>query len=155
MVKIKGPYDPVEQVCSDTVGHSMTQKQFKHECDINNILSKYTEYGYCEHVMNAEPRYLDCSSLTAKTFQEHLDFALDFEEHFDSLPQEVRDRFNDDPEEMMEFLSEEENYNEAVALGLLPKDASREEAKRSEATKGEASSQTPSLEATSREDSSV
>lgn len=153
MVKVKGPLDPVEEVHTDTEGHSMTQQQFKQECDINYILSRYTEYGYCEHVMGVEPKYMDCSSLTAKTFQEHLDFALDFEEHFDSLPQEIRDRFEDDPALMMEFLSDEANYDEAVKLGILTSDGSANGTAQGDVQLSDQAVQTPSLDADGREES--
>lgn len=153
MVTVKGPLDPVEEVHTDTVGHSLTQQQFKQECDINYILSRYSEYGYCEHLMNVEPKYMDCSALTAKTFQEHLDFAMDFEDHFDSLPQEIRDRFEDDPALMMEFLSDEANYDEAVKLGILTSDGSVNGASQGDVKLNEHAQQTPSLEENGREES--
>lgn len=152
MVVVKGPLDPVEEIHTDTVGHSMTQQQFKQECDINYILSRYSETGCCDHVMNKEPRYMDCSSLTAKTFQDHLEFAFDFEEHFDSLPQEIRDRFEDDPTLMMEYLSDESNYDEAVKLGILASDGSSEVTQRSEVPVSDQALQTPSLEGNGREE---
>lgn len=117
--KIKGPYDPVDEVDTNTIGISMTQQQFKDECDINNILRRYAEYGTCDHMMRKEGRYVDCSDITAKTFQEHLDFMLDFEEHFDSLPEKVREYFDDDPTMLMEYLADGRNYDKLSELGVL------------------------------------
>lgn len=141
-LKIKGPYDPVEEVYSDTVGPSLTQQQFKDECDINNILRRYSEYGYLDHVTKSQPRYMDCSSISARTFQEHLDFMMDFEDHFDSLPEEVRQRFDNDPSLMMEFLSDEGNHEEAMRIGLLKGEAQNNEPQRSE---GEAPQASPEV----------
>lgn len=138
-LKIKGPYDPVEEVHSNTVGPSMTQQQFKDECDVNNILRKYSEYGHLDHVNRAQPRYMDCSSISAHTFQEHLDFMMDFEDHFDSLPEEIRKRFDDDPSLMMEFLSDERNHEEAMRIGILKGEAPVVEPQRSEGEAPEAS----------------
>ena len=39
--------------------------------------------------------------------------------YFDNLPAKLRERFGNDVREMMAFLSKEENYEEAVKLGLL------------------------------------
>lgn len=118
-LKIKGPYDPVDEVDTNTTGISMTQQQFKDECDINNILRRYSEYGTCDHVMRKEGRYVDCSDITAKTFQEHLDFMMDFEEHFDTLPEKVKEYFDDDPTMLMEYLADERHYDKLAELGVL------------------------------------
>lgn len=40
-------------------------------------------------------------------------------QYFDNLPAKLRERFGNDVREMMAFLSKEENYEEAVKLGLL------------------------------------
>lgn len=122
---IKGPYDPVEECNTDTVGHSLTQQQFKDECDIHRILTRYAEYGTCDHLMRVAPKYVDCTHISSKTFQDHLDFMMDFDDYFDSLPQEVRDKFDDDPEAMMEYLADEKNFEAACELGIISKDSER------------------------------
>ena len=40
------------------------------------------------------------------------------QQSFDSIPSEIRDRFNNDPKLLIDFLSKEENMEEAVKLGL-------------------------------------
>lgn len=141
-LKIRGPYDPVDEVDTNTVGESMTQQQFKDECDINNILRRYADYGTCDHIMRKEGRYVDCSDITAKTFQEHLDFMLDFEEHFDSLPEKVREFFDDDPTMLMEYLADGKNYDKLTELGVLK----RKDSEASEPTSGKTATETPASE---------
>ena len=41
------------------------------------------------------------------------------QESFDSLPAKVRDRFKNDPANLIEFLNDESNRDEAIKLGLI------------------------------------
>lgn len=54
-------------------------------------------------------------------FQTHMDRIVSAQQQFDSLPAEIRDRFDNDPAELLDFVSDENNRDEAIELGLVPK----------------------------------
>lgn len=70
-------------------------------------------------VMKGKPLYGDFSS--GKDLLDMKLKLLEAEEQFMSLPAAVRSRFKNDPAEIVDFVSKEENRDEAVKLGLIEK----------------------------------
>lgn len=101
---------------------SLTQQQFKEECDINNIIARYETTGLLTDPLHPGtrmpqfgdfsnvPDYLHAQTIIART-----------REAFEALPSKIRDRFDNDPAQMLEFLQDESNREEAVKLGLIDK----------------------------------
>lgn len=79
--------------CSDSP--SMTQQQFKASADINNILKQFDRTGLITHVAKGTPLYLDVSEMP--DYRTALDHVRQVEDHFMTLPSEIRARFNNDP----------------------------------------------------------
>jgi Chlamydia-phage Chp2 scaffold (Chlamy_scaf). len=52
-------------------------------------------------------------------FQSAMNVLVQAERSFMGLPANVRKRFSNDPGQMMEFLNDSSNYDEAVKLGLV------------------------------------
>lgn len=96
---------------------SMTQQQYKDECDINNIMKKYTSTGQFTHVTSKKGIYGDFSEI--KDYQGMLDTVMMAQDAFATLPAEVRSRFRNDPGYLLDFLQDEKNYDEALKLGLV------------------------------------
>lgn len=94
---------------------SMTQQQFKDEVDINNIIAKY-QNG--EHVDFARRQgvYADVSEIT--DYHESINKIKRADQAFSALPAHVRNRFGNDPEQLLEFLQDPHNYDEGVKLGI-------------------------------------
>lgn len=88
------------------------------EVDINNII-KRIQKGATPPSLNGEPFYGDVSELSdlADAFMK-IQAANDL---FMSYPADVRERFQNDPVKMVEFLEDGKNYDEAVKLGLALK----------------------------------
>lgn len=97
-------------------GPSLTQQQFKDECDINNILRSYTETGTINHINRKNHLYGDFSDIP--NFQESLDIVRYAEEQFMLLPAKVRARFENDPAQLVAFCNDPNNMQEAIELGL-------------------------------------
>ena len=99
---------------------SLTQQQFKEECDINNIIARYETTGLLTDPLHPGtrmpqfgdfsnvPDYLHAQTIIART-----------REAFEALPSKIRDRFDNDPAQMLEFLQDESNREEAMKLGLV------------------------------------
>lgn len=108
---------------SNTV--SMTQQQFKDECDINNIVDhnlRYKDPAFITRmqlqgkVSMAQPIYGDFSEVG--DYMHSLEVIKNAQEQFNCLSAKVRDRFDNDPVKMLEFVSDSNNYDEGVRLGL-------------------------------------
>jgi len=103
--------------CEDA---SLTQQHFKDECDINNILRQFNVTGILpENALS--PRYGDFTGVV--DYHSALNQVIAAEDEFMSLPAELRARFQNDPAQLIAFLENAENKNEAIELGLVNKPA--------------------------------
>lgn len=103
---------------------SLTKQSMSDECDINKIMERFEKTGILTHANDSSPRYGDFSDVV--DYDESLRVVMDAEESFMSLPAKVRARFQNDPSELIEFVRDPANLNEAISLGLVPpKEAAR------------------------------
>lgn len=93
-----------------------TQQQFKDQCDVNNIMKKYRLTGELNHINKKQGIYADLSD--SPTYQAALEIIIKAENTFSELSSDVRKRFNNDPHEMISFLENPQNNEEAIKLGL-------------------------------------
>lgn len=104
---------------------SLTIGSAKDECDINLILDTYKKTGKLPNTvvgqsfMARNPMYGDFSGITDYT---SIRYKLDeAERQFMELPAHIRKRFDNDPQKLVAFLSDERNREEAEELGLIEK----------------------------------
>lgn len=102
-------------ICGDK---SRTQQSFKEECDINRILAKFRKTGELSHLTDHEPQYGDFSS--SVDYKEALDRVHAAQADFDGLSARVRARMQNNPANLLAFMDDPENEDEARELGLLP-----------------------------------
>lgn len=98
---------------------SRTKQSHQAECDINNIIKQFKISGMVTHV-NAQMQagaYQDLPD--DMDFQVALETVRLGEVAFATLPSKIRDRFGNDPETFLGFMSNPENEKEARELGLL------------------------------------
>lgn len=117
-LKFKTRFDthPPRTYAFQTTGESMTQQQFKAECDVNNILAKYKRTGMLSHIQKHQGNFGDFSSV--EDYQTSLGKLMQAQQSFESLPSELRAKFDNDPAQLISFLSDEKNNAEAIKLGL-------------------------------------
>lgn len=96
---------------------SLTQKQFEGECDINRIMKKYHATGMINHLARNPGRYADLSEI--KDYAGALQTVIKAEESFMTLPSEIRFRFQNNPQNLLNFLADEKNRDEAIRLGII------------------------------------
>ena len=102
---------------------SMAQQSAAAECDINNIMARYRETG-----LLSDP-FKPARPIQYGDFTEVVDFhtaqnaIASANEAFQRLPAHIRDRFNNDPGQLLSFFDDEKNLEEAIKLGLLAKPA--------------------------------
>lgn len=95
---------------------SLTKQEFKDECDVNKIVSKYDKTGILTHINNNKPVFMDTTGID---YREALHTVIDANKAFDELPSILRKRFSNDPALMLEFLQDSSNLDEAIKLGLV------------------------------------
>lgn len=97
---------------------SLTKQSEKDACDVNRIMAKYKSSGVLDHVASATSRnFLDVSEVV--DYQTALNTVQRAEDAFFSLPAKVRSRFHNDPHQLLVFLRDSSNRDEARKLGLL------------------------------------
>ena len=116
--QIRKAYDPPVRVQKNTVGKTRTQQSFIKECDINNIMSKYSKSGLLTHVKEYEGQYGDFTADIS--FHDAMCTVVKTREMFESLPAAIRQRFFNDPGQFLEFVQDPANAQEMREMGLIP-----------------------------------
>jgi len=107
-----------KRVATMPIGNSKTQIQFQKQCDVNNIIAKYKKTGSITHVRNVqEGVYADLSKLP--DYQEALNTVIQANVTFEAMPAHIRNRFQNSPQKLLEFLGDNQNKDEAIKLGLI------------------------------------
>jgi phage internal scaffolding protein len=99
--------------CEDA---TLTQQHFKDECDINNILRQFNITGLLPE-STLSPRYGDFTGIS--DYHTALNRVIAAEDEFMALPAQIRSRFDNDPANLIEFLENSDNKDEAIKLGLV------------------------------------
>lgn len=94
---------------------SRTKQSFKHECDINTIVGRYLRTGVLDFVSRYEPRYAD---VTGVDFQRSMELVAQARGMFSQLPAKVRAEFENDAGAFVEFVSNPDNHDALVEMGL-------------------------------------
>lgn len=99
---------------------SLTQQQFKDECDINNIMAQALKGQQITHLNRSKGTY---NEMTQYNFNYHeaLTVVTRAEQAFEDLPSDLRERFSNDPKQLISFLEDDKNREEAEKLGLIDK----------------------------------
>lgn len=94
---------------------SLTQQQFAEEADINTIVNRFLKTGVLP-TPNTFPQYVDFEGVF--DYQSAMNLVRAADESFMRMEAKVRSRFNNSPQEFLEFFANPENVKEAIRLGL-------------------------------------
>jgi phage internal scaffolding protein len=94
---------------------SLTQQQFKDESDINTIVDRFMKSGVLPTPTNM-PQYVDYEGVF--DFQSAMNAVRAADDNFMRMDAKIRARFNNSPQEFLEFFANSENTQEAIRLGL-------------------------------------
>jgi phage internal scaffolding protein len=95
-----------------------TLQSCKDDCDLNFIVDRMTKTG--EQVPQADiSHYGDFTG--AEDYHTLMNKLIDAQSAFYDLNAPIRERFNNDPGRLFEFLNNENNRKEAIELGLIIK----------------------------------
>lgn len=94
---------------------SLTQQQFKDDADINFIVDRFMKTGHLPDPVSM-PQYVDYEGIF--DFQSAMNVVRAADENFMRMDAKVRSRFNNSPQEFLDFFANPANADEAVRLGL-------------------------------------
>lgn len=94
---------------------SLTKQSFLEESDINTIVKRFNLTGQLPDNVR-EPRYGDYEGVF--DFHTAMNAVRQAQEGFDILPAHIRARFHNDPQELLEFMADDNNRPEAEKMGL-------------------------------------
>lgn len=97
-------------------GVSLTRQSFRDEADINKIIARFEKTGMTESLNSREPFYGDVSELV--DYHACLNIVHEAQGLFNQMSAEIRNRFDNDPRKMIEFLDNPANLEEAISLGM-------------------------------------
>lgn len=122
-IKFRTQYTKPFKVSRACDGESPVQQHFKDDCDINQVLKRFRQTGVLQTVAGQkslqQPQFGDFTNV--KDYQTALNALQSAQEGFNSLPVRLRQRFNYDPQELLSFISDDANREEAERLGLIKK----------------------------------
>lgn len=120
--RVRTPYNyDVDLVSRQTGLHctdpTRAQQQFQDECDINTIMRKFAVTKTLPLTMGM-PTYDDYTDAVTD-YQTAQNAIIQAKQAFQQLPARVRDRFQNNPQHLLEFVMDKTNKEEAEKLGLL------------------------------------
>lgn len=126
---LRTPYNYDTNAASDESGLDMTGipslavQADAESADINVIMERHAR-GILPELSDRLPRY-DDFTLLPSDYHTCMNAVVAAQDAFDSLPAKVRAKFDNAPENLLAFLADPANRDEAVKLGLVaPKDDS-------------------------------
>lgn len=120
---VRNPYNyDSDQLSEDTglkcLDPTLTEQEHLEETDINYIADRFMRTGEAPQVIRM-PEYGDYTGVF--DFQSAMNIVKEAKDQFMQLPAKVRSRFSNDPQEVLAFLDDPENRDEAIRLGLIEK----------------------------------
>ena len=95
-----------------------TKQDQKNQTDINLLVAKYQKRGE-DIPQSTRNTFADVS--TIQDLQGNLNLLAEAEEAWYTLPSKTRNKFNNNRVDLIDFINNPNNYNEAVELGLIDK----------------------------------
>ena len=119
VLPFRTPFTGNVRVPFECKGESLTQQSFAEEAKIQNIVKKYDSQGFFDRINRNPAQYGDFTQITdLHSAMNQINAAR---ENFMTIPAEIRERFQNDPQQFYAFASDESNFDELVDMGLATK----------------------------------
>ncbi len=117
-IKPYGKKRKVVRIFHDEDGNhdGLTEQHHKDSTDINTIIRNYDKTGIISHVAAAKAQYGDFTKVNE--YQEALNVVLSADQAFSEVPAKIRAKFGNDAGRFFEFVTNPDNQDELVELGL-------------------------------------
>lgn len=107
------------RVVNELVGPSKTDQSFAKDTDVNNIMYKYRAIGVDYNRLPAPGKGVYGDFTKIKDYKSAMESVLKAQNDFMALPSNIRNRFQNDPSQLIAFCEDPKNYDEGVKLGLF------------------------------------
>lgn len=94
---------------------SLTHQQFKEDCDIKSIMEKYAKTGEINQ-NGPQPTYGDFANVP--DYQNALNLIITAQEQFAALPADLRQAFNNSPEQFLDWATDKTDEEILKELGI-------------------------------------
>lgn len=118
-MSLNGPKFPAKPIVDCSKDKILTVQADRDEADINKIIARFEKAGMISTVNRSEPFYGDVSEYDG--LQDAIIKVQNADALFMGMSAQVRERFANDPVQMMEFLADNKNRAEAEGLGMVIK----------------------------------
>lgn len=112
-------YNGKKPVVDCSKDRGFTVQADRDEADINKIVARFEKGADIARINSREPFYGDVSELDG--LQDALIKVQKANELFMEYNADLRERFDNDPTKLVDFLADEKNRAEAIELGLIDK----------------------------------
>lgn len=99
-------------------GESRVEQSHRDKVNINSIMRRHN-LNKIRPVKAGDLMFGDFS--TAEDYKATMDKVARAKQSFMSLPSDLRKRFDNDPAQLLTFVTDDGNYEEAIELGLIEK----------------------------------
>lgn len=110
---------------------SQTQQHMAEACNINSIMERVKRGAMLPIPNKGSALYGDFSNVPS--YEDALNRVRQADEEFMHLPAKIRDRFQNNPARLIDFLQDENNRTEAEELGLIDRKEPSKEGSKNEA----------------------
>jgi phage internal scaffolding protein len=111
----RSAYSAKERLHPPQGGPSLTKQSFAQESNINFIIAKYRQTGLLEHVAEHKGQYGEHQNID---YHEALNAIRKAEAMFDSIPADIRKRFDNDPGKFVDHVMDPKNQESVYEMGL-------------------------------------
>jgi phage internal scaffolding protein len=108
-------YQPKERHRINFGKKSRTKQAHAKEADINYIMRKYLKTGLIEHSRKHQPDY---GFATSEDFHTSMNIITKANSMFEELPSQIRSKFENKPDQFLDFVHDENNLPEMIKMGL-------------------------------------
>lgn len=115
--RVRNRWFNTSSVGTKVFGQSLTKQEFREECDVNLILSRYQDAPPKPWGSPPVLRFGDFAD--APDFLAAQLLVKEAEDLYNSMPVQVRDRFGHNPANFLQFVHDPKNRDEAKRLGIL------------------------------------
>lgn len=103
-------------------GNKLTQQHFADASDINKIVDRFNRTGLLGGPGRPSGRVPEFLNLTGDSFHEMLIRVEQARGAFNGLPAKIRRRFSNNPENLLRFIGDDKNIEEAIEMGFISKE---------------------------------
>lgn len=123
--KVYGRYDKRPRFRKQFHEKTKTKQEFRQDCDLSNILSKYTRQDVLDHMVKHQGTFRTVSDMD---FHQAMNTVKKAESMFAGIPAQIRAQFDNDPGKFLNFVSDSRNTEKLVEMGLVDPDMVAQEA---------------------------